>query len=104
MTYLPNPDFEDEYRASSEALELVGEVAEAIAEVAADIAPEDQGYLSDGIEAVAGMVDNVATGRVNSTDFKGHWHEFGTRHHEATPYLRPAAEKVTGGPVKGARS
>lgn len=101
--YIPNPGFEEAYLESTEALELVLELAEAGAAIAKDLAPEREGFIKDDIEANAGVVDGVATGRINSRDFKSHWHEFGTRHHGATPFLRPAAEQVTGGAVRDPR-
>jgi hypothetical protein len=101
--YVPNPDFEDEWHASSEALELVKGIAEEAAPIAESLAPERTGNLADSIEAQAGVVDGKATGRVVAKDFKAGWWEFG---HEGKdqPFLRPAMETVTGSPVKGERS
>lgn len=101
--YIPNPGFEEEYLASDEALEFVLGLAERGVAIAKDLAPVRDGFIKDDIEAEAGMVDGVATGRINSKDFKSHWHEFGTRHHGPTPFLRPAAEQVTGAPVRDPR-
>lgn len=103
FTYIPNPGFAEDWLKSSDALEFVLTLAEAGADIAHDLAPERDGFIKDGIEATAGVIDGVATGRINSHDFKSHWHEFGTSHHEATPFLRPAAESVTGSPVKNPR-
>ena len=101
MTYLPNPDFEAEYLRSDQALEMVAGIAEAAAPIAESMAPKDQEFLADSIKAEAGLVDGVATGRVNAHDFKAAWKEFGTRRENPQPYLRPAMETVTGQPVKG---
>jgi len=103
FTYIPNPGFEEEFLKSDQAVDLVLALAEAGADIAKDIAPERDGFIKDSIEADAGVVDGVATGRINSHDFKSHWHEFGTRHHGATPFLRPAAETVTGSSVRDPR-
>jgi hypothetical protein len=97
--YLPNPSFESDYLASDEALELVSGLAEDGVPIAKALAPKRDGFIEDGIEAEAGFVDGVATGRINSKDFKSHWHENGTKRHGPTPFLRPAAEQVTGSPV-----
>lgn len=103
FTYIPNPGFEEEWLASEDALEFVGALADEGAAIAKDLAPEREGFIKDDIEGEAGIVDGVATGRINSKDFKSHWHEFGTRHHGPTPFLRPAAEQVTGAPVRDPR-
>lgn len=103
FTYIPNPGFEEAYLGSSEAIEAMLTIAEAGADVAKDLAPERDGFIIDAIEAEAGVVDGVATGRINSHDFKSHWHEWGTDDHGPTPFLRPAAEQVTGGAVRGGR-
>lgn len=99
--YKPNPDFASDFNKSEEALALVGELANTAADLAKADARRRTGNLADSIEAVAGLVDGVATGRVNANDFKAHWWEFGTRRHPADPYLRPAATAVTGRPVVG---
>lgn len=101
MTYIPNPNFEEEFLASDQMLKAMGEIVGPAAEIAEALAPKSQEFLADGIEAETGFVDKVATGRLNSHDFKSHWHEFGTRHHPATPFVRPAMEQVTGKPLKG---
>ena len=100
MKYLPNGDFEREFLASEEAVAVVLPVAEAIADVAADRVRKRTEALADSIEAIAGVEDGVATGRVNANDFKAHWWEYGTSRHPADPYLRPAAEAITGNPVR----
>lgn len=100
FTYIPNPGFEEEWLSSDDALELVGGLADQGADIAKSIAPERQGFIKDKIEATAGVVDGVATGRINSHDFKSWWHEAGTRHHGPTPFLRPAAEAVTGSEIR----
>lgn len=98
--YLPNPDFEEEWLRSKDALELVDGIAKEAAPVAESLAPKRTQNLADSIEAESGLVDGVATGRVNAHDFKAGWWEFG---HEGRdqPFLRPAMEAVTGQPVKG---
>lgn len=101
--YIPNPGFEEEWLASEDALELVAPIAEAAATQAEQLAPEDYGYLKDSIEAEVGLVNGVATGRVNAHDFKAAWHEFGTINNPATPFLRTSMESVTGQPLKGSR-
>lgn len=103
MTYLPNPNFEEEWLKSDEALELVDGIAREAAPIAQSLAPKREEFLADSIEAEAGILDGVATGRVNAKDFKAGWWEFG---HEGRdqPYLRPAMETVTGRPVKGGAS
>lgn len=103
MTYIPNPDFEGEYLASDEALELVQGVAGEGVPIAQSLAPKREEHLADSIEAEAGFVDGVATGRINAGDFKAGWWEFGHEGREQ-PFLRPAMETVTGKPVKGDRS
>lgn len=100
--YVPNTDFEAEYLASSEAVELVAGVAETAAPIAQGLAPVRERHLVESIHAEAGVVDGVATGRVVAEDFKAGWWEFG---HEGRdqPFLRPAVEAVTGKPVTGGR-
>lgn len=99
--YVPNPTFEAEYLASEDALELVAGIAETAAPIAEAAAPKRLEHLADSIEADAGFVEGVATGRVNAHDFKAHWYEFGTRRQSPEPFLRPAMEATTGTPVKG---
>lgn len=99
--YVPNPDFEAEFLASDEALGLVSQLAQDAAPIAEQAAPKLSGDLADSVTAEAGMVDGVATGRVNAHDFKAAWKEFGTQREAAQPFLRPAMEAVTGQPVKG---
>lgn len=101
MNYVPNPGFAQEWLASDEALELVDRIAKTAAPIAVQLAPKRLEHLADSIEPAAGVVNGVATGRVNAHDFKAHWWEFGTRRHGAEPYLRPAMETATGTPVKG---
>ncbi len=98
--YVPNPDFDAEWLASSEAVELVAGLAGDVADAAVANVPKRLEELADSIEAEAGVVDGVATGRVNAHDFKAHWHEWGTRRMAATPYLEPAAAQIVG-PVSG---
>lgn len=101
--YLPNPNFEAEYLASDEALAFVDGIAKDAAPRAQAYAPKRTENLAESIEAEAGFVDGVATGRVVAKDFKAGWWEFG---HEgrSQPFLRPAMEETTGSPVKGGRS
>ena len=101
LTFIPNPDFADDYHESDEGLDLALEVAELAAPVAAELAPKRLEHLADSIEASADFVDGVATGRVNAFDFKAHWKEFGTATQAAEPFLRPAMEATTGTPAKG---
>lgn len=68
--------------------------AERIASAARDIAPVETGDYKAGIEAVSGIVDGVATGRVNARDFKSHWVEFGTVKQPARAVLRRAVDSV----------
>lgn len=100
MTYVPNGDFEADWLASKDALALVEGIASEAAPIAQSLAPKRESHLADSIEAEAGLVDGVATGRVNAGDFKAGWWEFG---HEGRdqPFLRPSMEAVTGRPVKG---
>lgn len=100
LTYIPNPGFEEEWLESADAVEFVLGLADKGADVAKSLAPERGGFIKDGIEPTAGVVDGVATGRINSRDFKSWWHEAGTRHHGPTPFLRPAAEAVTGSEIR----
>jgi hypothetical protein len=97
--YLPNGDFEAEWLASDDALELVLNIADAAVPVAQALAPKREEHLANSIEATAGFVDGVATGRLLAKDFKAHWWENGTSRHAAQPYLRPAMEQVTGSPI-----
>ena len=98
--YIPNPDFETEWVRSQDALELVDGIARKAAPLAVELAPKREEFLANSIEAQAGLVDGVATGRVVASDFKAGWWEFG---HEGRdhPFLRPAVEAVTGVPVQG---
>ena len=100
LTYIPNPTFEADYLASEEALAFVGSLAAAAVPVSKALAPKPQEFLTDSIEADAGFEDDVATGRLLAKDFKAHWHENGTEHHKATPFLRPAVETITGSKVQ----
>ena len=100
MKYIPNPSFEKEFNASADALAFVEDLATRAAAIAAEQAPKLTEDLAKSIEATAGVVDGVATGRVNAFDFKAHWYEFGNQRHGPQPYLRPAVEAVVGRPVK----
>lgn len=70
--------------------------ADRTAEKAREIAPVRTGDYRDGIRGQVGIVDGVATGRVNATDWKsailefGGTHTAGEEHSHAT--LRHAAD------------
>jgi len=99
MKYIPNPSFDTDYYGSDEALNFVGSLAAAAVPISKGLAPKRLGNLADSIESEAGIVDGVATGRLNAFDFKAHWKENGTATQAPEPFLRPAVETVTGVPV-----
>jgi myo-inositol catabolism protein IolC len=104
--YVPNPDFADEWAASDQAVELAASYAKAALPIAIGLVAKLTEDLANSLEAVAGVVEGQATGRVLAKDFKGHWLEFGTGRPggRAQPYLRPAMEAATGAPVVGGRA
>lgn len=98
--------FGGQIEAAQRQLQMVGkaivaampEAVEAGAEIlqreAVALAPQRTGHLagSDGNEAVDEGDANSAAHRVYFTAFHARFQEFGTGHHAANPFLRPAAE------------
>ena len=74
--------------------EAVQAGAEILQPAAVALAPRRTGDLagSDGNEAVDEGDPNSAAHRVYFTAFHARFQEFGTGHHAANPFLRPAAE------------
>lgn len=74
---------------------VVAHVAEAamnIAETAKALAPVDEGDYRDGIEAIWGIEDGTAIGRVNANWFTSHWIEWGTNDTPTFAVITRAAE------------
>lgn len=98
--------FNGAIEAAQHQLEMVGKAiieamprgvakgGEVLADAAASLAPRRSGVLagSDGHEPVEESNRNIATERVFFTAFHSRFQEFGTSHHPARPFLRPAAE------------
>ena len=101
--FVPNPTFAGDYYQSGEALELVDSIGGEVADRAAELARKRLEIMADSISHSTGVEDGRATARVRVEDFKGGWWEFGTSRFPADPFLRPAAEQVTGQSLKGGR-
>lgn len=100
ILFVPNPGFDREYLASSEPVPMLTELGDAVVDRAQRIARKRSENMADGIELEVGLdTDDVQTARINATDFKSHWWEFGHRG-RIDPFLRPAAEDIVG-PVRG---
>lgn len=90
--YVPAPDLERKLARSPGMRTTMGAVAELVARRAREGAPFPR--IAVEIRATDGVDDDGAFGRVNSFDWISHFWEFGTIHHEAQPFMRPAAEGV----------
>lgn len=101
--YIPNPRFASQYYTSGEALELVDRLGGQVVPAAAANARKRLEIMADSIAKSTGVEDGRATCRVRVDDFKGGWWEFGTSRFPPDPFLRPAAEEVTGQSLKGER-
>lgn len=75
-------------------VELLFELAKEVEEEARNLAPERTGKLKSRIDSVVGKDRGMLLARVNSNDYKSHWHEFGTKKMNAHPFLRPALERI----------
>lgn len=98
VTFIPNPDFEREYRSSKDCHAMLLATAEKIAEVAATIAPDDPrtsapdlhtGFRGEVISTEEGLV-----GRTKNINWKAGFYEFGTVRQNPRPSLVPAAESL----------
>lgn len=67
-------------------------VAQEAAAEAKSLAPKDTGALQDGIKARR----NGRAWEVISTEFYGHFHEFGTVKLPPRPFMTPAGERAVG--------
>lgn len=103
VIFVPNPTFAGDYYKSDDALALVDEVGARVVTRAQDLARKRLEIMADSIDRQTGVEGDRATCRVAVTDFKGGWWEFGTVRFPADPFLRPAAEDVTGKSLKGGR-
>lgn len=100
----PDPGFKRELVKSDEVGFVVDGLAEQVADRARGRAPDDPrttgSSIAEGIVVDRGVERGRRIARVNATDWKSHFPEYGTSRHHATPYLRPSAEEVVG-PLEG---
>lgn len=95
-----DPTFRSKLLTSAEVEALVADRAEAVADRARELAPDDPNTptssIAEGIEVDVAVEGGHVVARVNATDWKSHFHEFGTVKMPAHPFLRPAAEQELG--------
>jgi hypothetical protein len=92
---VPNPRLGLEVARSVPVAELLGSRAAEVAEQARQLAGREayrSGDYQRSIEPVSGIEPGGAVGRVNASDFKAGWVEFGTKRQPAKAILRRAAE------------
>lgn len=85
MTFIPNPDFEREFKAELSVKAAMLERAQVVKGVVEQIAPE--GYTGDYADLIVAGEDEEGA-YVASTDFAGHIVEFGSVNNEAYAPLR----------------
>lgn len=94
VTFVPNPFFEEEIRASDGMRRVMEEVS---TEVAADYragVPVDEGDLRDSIESDVLLDSRGWVGRVAGVDWKARITEYGTSRIPPDGSLRRAVEKA----------
>jgi HK97 gp10 family phage protein len=93
-----HPEIERELLFTPEARDLVEMVGDLIAEQAAGDAPKDTGAGAGSIQAVTRLGPNGWEARVSWTKarYYMYFHERGTVHLPARPFLRPAREAARG--------
>lgn len=100
--FVPNPMLAEELKRATFLLDDMQRAAEAIADAARGLAPEEFGDYKDGIEAEAGTDAKGVLGRVNANDWKSGLIEFGAG--EGRPVfapLRKGAEAAGFGTPRG---
>lgn len=102
--FVINPTFVKRLVRDPSLIPPLKEAAAAAADKAGDLAPVDDGDYRDGIKVAVGADERGVLARVNATDFKSHWIEFGTID---TPAFAPLRRAVLGGfstNISGGRS
>lgn len=95
-------NFEERLLGDEQLRGAVTELTEAIADRARELAPDDPDTgdpdIRTGIKTEADVDEGVMTGRVNATNWKSHFWEFGHRgpngRSREKPFLRPAADAL----------
>lgn len=61
---------------------------------AKELAPVDEGDLRDSIKKKVKGDDVEITLEVGASDYKAHWHEFGTEKMQKHPFIEPATKDM----------
>lgn len=96
--YKPNPNLARMLVRTPQMIETLKVRAEEVADAVREIAPVGKSkpgeHYVDQIEAVAGLENGQATGRVNANKFTAGFLEFGTIHNRPFAILRRALESL----------
>lgn len=96
--FKPNPAFVRGLPANPQVKRAIESRTVTATALARELAPDDPSTgtpdLKTGIVSKIGLTGRGWVGRIESRNFKGHWHEFGTSRMAAHPYLRPALERL----------